>query len=340
MNKILTFFTRLLALSCCLVAVQSCKQSPVFEYEGDCSVHNKVRFTYEYNLKFADAFKSQVKSVDLYVFNHSNGGFVGRYSCDIDSYLEQNGLEVDLQVGDYDMTVWAWGDKTGRSFDIPQMDPGDPASKLTAYMQRQKELSGDVSDKNLVPLYYGNMASVGVTDEPGEHVIAVIDLMKDTNLVTVVLQHLSGEDVDVSRFRFQITDANGFLAHDNSLVVGSEVITYKPWETKTGKAEYEVMGDGRVINTAVAEFTTSRLMDKDNMRLTIFNDEDKEVLSIPLVDYALMVKGYYPVASNQEYLDRQDDYSFIFFLDEKATWVNSRIIVNSWVIVKNDQELQ
>jgi hypothetical protein len=56
-----------------------------------------------------------------------------------------------------------------------------------------------------------------------------------------------------------------------------------------------------------------------------------------LVDYALLVKGNYNKAmSNQEYLDRQDEYSMTFFLDESGDWISSSIIVNSWRIVLNN----
>ena len=67
--------------------------------------------------------------------------------------------------------------------------------------------------------------------------------------------------------------------------------------------------------------------------------EDKVVLSIPLIDYALLVKGNYNKAmSNQDYLDRQDEYTMTFFLDE-GEWVSSVIYINSWRVVLNNTEL-
>jgi hypothetical protein len=53
-----------------------------------------------------------------------------------------------------------------------------------------------------------------------------------------------------------------------------------------------------------------------------------------------MVKGYYNVAmEDQEYLDRQDQYNFTFFLDRDMNWLNASILINSWKIVLNKQEL-
>ena len=60
------------------LAAASCDRS-MFDYEGDCEVHHIVRFRYDMNLKWADAFASEVKSVNLYVFD-SDGLFLQEYS--------------------------------------------------------------------------------------------------------------------------------------------------------------------------------------------------------------------------------------------------------------------
>ena len=70
-------------------------------------------------------------------------------------------------------------------------------------------------------------------------------------------------------------------------------------------------------------------------------EDDKLVLSIPLKDYALLVKGNYNKAmSDQEYLDRQDEFNLTFFLDEYGQWTTSRIIINSWHLVIQDSVLK
>ena len=75
--------------------------------------------------------------------------------------------------------------------------------------------------------------------------------------------------------------------------------------------------------------------------LSVTNNETGDVvLSIPLMDYALLVKGYYNQnMPDQEYLDRQDEYNLTFFLDDNNRWVNSTIIINSWRVVLDDVEL-
>ena len=76
-------------------------------------------------------------------------------------------------------------------------------------------------------------------------------------------------------------------------------------------------------------------------RLHIRNRETgATVLSIPLIDYALLVKGHYNKdIPDQEYLDRQDEYNMVFFLDKNENWANSFIYLNSWKVVLQNTDL-
>ena len=71
MNKSL-FLNRIGALLALLaVMFASCEDSFVYDDEGDCSVHHRIKFKYDRNMKFADAFSNEVSSVALYVFDNS-----------------------------------------------------------------------------------------------------------------------------------------------------------------------------------------------------------------------------------------------------------------------------
>ena len=48
-------------------ALSSCGM--IYEDEGDCNTYCDVRFVYDRNMEFADAFASKVEAVDLYVFD-------------------------------------------------------------------------------------------------------------------------------------------------------------------------------------------------------------------------------------------------------------------------------
>lgn len=95
-----------------------------------------------------------------------------------------------------------------------------------------------------------------------------------------------------------------------------------------------------MVTVSVAELTTARLMTDHRPMLVVSRKEDGErVLSVPIVDYALLVKGNYNRSmDDQEYLDRQDEYNMTFFVHD-GKWVSSQIIINSWRVVLNNENL-
>ena len=65
------------------------------------------------------------------------------------------------------------------------------------------------------------------------------------------------------------------------------------------------------------------------------------VIDIPLIDCLLLVKGNYNAKmADQEYLDRQDEYKLIFFLDNTRGWsISAGIYINGWHVVLQNTEL-
>ena len=59
-----------------------------------------------------------------------------------------------------------------------------------------------------------------------------------------------------------------------------------------------------------------------------------------MIKYLNMLKQeHYKDMELQEYLDREDRYSMIFFVDENMALIKSVIQINGWVIQINDFEL-
>ena len=112
----------------------------------------------------------------------------------------------------------------------------------------------------------------------------------------------------------------------------------------TSKNPYENPDDpntGGVFSAAVAEFTVGRLMEDEDVRLEARRKSDgKLVFSINMIDMALLVKSAnLRSMDDQEYLDRLDDYNFIFFLDSNLRWTQVQINILSWTVVYNNTEL-
>ena len=43
--------------------------------------------------------------------------------------------------------------------------------------------------------------------------------------------------------------------------------------------------------------------------------------------------------SDQEYLDRQDSYDLVFFLNERNEWLATSIYINSWRVVLSHADM-
>ena len=320
----------------------------IYEDEGDCTTYFRVKFTYDMNMNFADAFSHGVRRVTLYLFDVE--GTLAYTQTDSGDALAQADymMDIDIEPDTYTAVVWAEGWETGSTHTYPDLQIGSSTlDDLTCLINREHDADGAAYiGQDLSPLYHGILYDECFCEllDGGERTIT-INLTKDTNNVRVILQHLSGEDVDVDDFNFYITDANGYMDHDNALL-DDETLTYRAWATYSGTAginsdtDITTLDAQTQVSVAIAELTTGRLMTDHDPILTVTNRDGETVLSIPLVDYALLVKGYYNRdMDDQEYLDRQDEYNLTFFLDENDRWVSSTIIINSWTVVLQDVDI-
>lgn len=332
----------LLALS---AGVLTACDDAIYDDEGNCSSIYKVGFTYDKNMKFADAFASEVKSVTLYAFD-TGGRFVRSFNSSV-AAMASNGyqMDVDLDPGQYKLIAWGGLNDGMNSFSVPTLSPGDPMTALTNTVRRE---AGVV--KEIDQLYYG-AADVSFPDEEGVHSVTV-PLMKDTNRIKIILQSLSGTILDVEDFKFYITSEDGKMNFDNSLM-SDEVLTYQPYFMQAGSAEVitraEEEGEGEVqqLGMVMAELNTARLVKDWQTRtwLHITNAEGKNIITVPLIDMFLLIKGKYGQnMSDQEFLDRQDDFNMTFFLydsysgegEPEHEWMSSEIIINSWKVILQD----
>lgn len=64
------------------------------------------------------------------------------------------------------------------------------------------------------------------------------------------------------------------------------------------------------------------------------------MLNIPLNEYLLLLKSdHFDKMGDQEFLDRENNWSLIFFLDNNHNWIRTHIVVNDWIVRINDTEL-
>lgn len=312
----------------------------IYEHDEDCDPHYKVRFRYDYNLKHSDAFPVEVNAVTLYVVDPDTGEVV-RSQTDSSEAVRREGYMMDLDglaPGSYKLLAWA-GDGHDGSAHFTMGEGGEETS-LTARVNHD---GNGVVTADLDRLYKDldfEYAPREFSPEWGEHVHTV-RLMKNTNDIHVVIQQLSGLPVDPEAFTFEIEEANSFMDHMNRLT-DDRILTYRPWRVRPGLAAGYVpehMAEAG-FSAVIADFTVGRMMADRKMWLTIRRTADSELVArVPVIDYSLMVKGHYGEMPDQEYLDRQDDYSMVFFLDEGLRWMDAYVFINSWHVVPSDVEL-
>jgi len=351
------------AMGCVLY---SC-DSAIYDDEGDCSVTYRVVFRYDKNMKGADAFSSEVSSVRLYAFDREGVLVWQRAAKGEVLKADGNSMTLDLPAGDYRLLAWCGLDNDGEtsaSFTVPEARIGETRiEELQCCLSRAYDAAGAYSDRKLAPLYHGmTEVSLPVNDDGGSYDFP-LELTKNTNHVRIILQHLSGEPVDVRDFTFRIEEENGLMGYDNSLQP-DEMIAYRPYHTGSGTAgmgidDYPEVGGMSVasrepqaitsVSVAIADLTVARLVEDRLTWLTIETPETKSdgtvemktSARIPLTSYALLLMDGYDreFASKQDYLDCQDEYALVLFLDPDRVWIRTSIIINSWKYVFNKVDL-
>jgi hypothetical protein len=273
-----------------------------------------VKFKYDYNMEFADAFHSQVDKVELYVFD-KDGKFLFKQAEEgstlgTGSYL----MEVKLPVGQYQFMAWAGAHD---SYDITSLQAGvSSIADLKLQLKREETL---IIDKELEPLWYGEINNVdftGTTDQT-----EVINLIKDTNKVRFVFQG-SNEDswgVDVNAYTYEIIESNGYLAHDNSLL-GDDNLSFRPYHIEQ-----------KNLAAGIVELNTMRFLANRNARFVVTEKATgKKVFNINLTDFLVMTKIEGHNMSAQEYLDRESEYKIVFFFADNDPWLVLQININGW----------
>ena len=344
MNRVHIFGRIVLALTmtASMLAASSCRSGLIFEGEGDCGVYYRIGFKYDYNIKFADAFANEVNSIALYIFNE-NDILVEETAVTDKEALSSGTFEIALEPKPGRYTLVALGGLMNEeSFDLlPETETGvTKLEDLQVKMHRQYDSNGKATvSEDLLPMYHGTMV-LNVSDTPGTYT-ETITMMKNTNSIRILLHEISGNTVDADKFIFEINDNNGMYDWDNT-ILDDEMITYSAWYKNTGTANVDDKDVKAVtsVSVALAELTIGRMRAGDSPVLHVRNKESGEdVLRIPVADYALLVKGNYrEKMGDQEYLDRQDEYTMTIFLDE-GEWVSSVIYINSWRVVLNNSGL-
>lgn len=318
----------------------------VWQDEGDCPQGYKVRFTYTMNMLGVDAFSTRVNSISLFVFDQS--GALVYSASESGEALSRNDyyMLVDVKPGIYDLIVWG-GLDDGDRFKLVGGDTPLTKEDLVCIMERDyDEDEAAFTKAPLHSLFHGMEEDVVFPEGGSSQVVDVasIDLVKNTNTIRLVLFEKDGRILDHTNYHFRVYENNGSMNYDNSLL-DDEYIEYHQWMRQSTKiASPYLDNDMKVdsIDCVVAEIDVARMMMEQNPVLTVIaDDKDEPVIRLALINLLLVAKGEaYSYMDNQEFLNRQDDYTIFFQLDNNYDWrTNGVVFVNGWKVVYQSMDM-
>ena len=163
--------------------------------------------------------------------------------------------------------------------------------------------------------------------------------------------HIRQTEINHNDFVFEITDDNNSLDFMNRLRDSGE-LTYSPFASRTQEAVIygdpssragEDEGETRGI-AAIAAFSVSKLETTRNPQLKVTRaDNGQEVFKVDLPYYLSMFmtehEGINTTEDTQDYLDRENSWQLMFFLDDGTDlWINTYIQIQDWFVRLNSAE--
>lgn len=344
-------------LRCCIaimfLAMMSALSSCSLVFDDDLQPCYYVHLNYDYNLKGSDATAKEVEEANVYLFDESGkmvweSGLLKGDELRASNYT----IELPVQAGTYHIIAWCGtSDKGSFALQRSTMDYNMAKEELKQHLNLKGSQENDLyHDEKLDRLFHG--AEDKLVLEPGKRQVYNLSLVKDTNHVQVMLNNIDGSELDPNLFHFEIEADNSRLDHNNMPISFARHKTHcftKRFFTTDEEEDIADLTRGLTtkvqtkITGVVAEHSISRIMENENMRLRVYygeNEDKDKIIDIPLRKYLAASKGdNYSHMSDQEYLDRQDEYNVVFFLDHNNKWNKSLCIyINTWRVVPDQEE--
>ena len=281
-------------------------------------------------MEFANAFPKKVDCLTLYIYDEEGNYVDTRVVTGPELRDESYRMMLDLAPGKYRFVAYGGMACEKSSFSMVRA-PAAGSKYDDAQARMDEDCLTNPDRKKLHDMYWGQL-TLTTADLYQE---GVVEMMKNTNNIRIMLQQMNGDPVDDKDFDFEITDDNTLFACDNDLVSNGEIV-YTPWAR--GQVSAGLMGNNKEVIMAYAEFSTSRLMLKNSPKLVIRRKADGgEVVNIPLNNYLLAFRSeFHRDMDKQEFLDRESEWSMLFFLDADHVWLKTEIKINDWVVRVNE----
>lgn len=330
-------FAVIVAAGLVAFALQSC--SLVYDSQEDCDFGLHIRFRYDYNMSFGDAFASQVGRVSVYVFDE-DGDFVTSMTEEGET-LAQEGYRMKFELPDGHYRFICWGGRYDDSFTHHKLTEGGTPSVEILEALLLRDSSNEVKCADGIPLrslFWGEIAGLDVKSRSIQE--ADLCLMKLTKQIKINLVNSDGTPLSTDSFDFHMKGDNGRISADDAGLLDDETLTYRPYYLAHRPAISTMGTDTRATREGItAEFSCPRIMSGDNdMRLhAIDRSTGEDVLDFPVAD---CLASYAPSSFEtsdgilhfldpQEFLDRSDLFNLTFVLQD-GSWSSVDIQVLAW----------
>lgn len=317
------------------IGLTSC-DGAIYEDLDPCVSGIQVRFIYDYNMLYANAFPSHVDCLTLFVYDDADNYVTTLTETSEVLADEDYRLLLDLEPGDYHLLAYGGMQCQKSSFHFTSI-PTQGSDLQSIGVDMNNDCIGADPGVNLHGLYYGQLDVTVPEPQSTTYSTVTLPMMKDTHNIRILLQHVNGLPVDHADFDFAITGAdNARFDWENKVLATGRPFDVMPWAV--GNVSAGENPDGTEATLAYAEFSTSRLAPSNGMKLVVNSHEQEEpVIDIPIVNYLLLLKSEaYASMPSQEYLDREDSWAVVFFLDDNDNWVRTHIVINDWTIRLNN----
>lgn len=300
----------------------------------ECNHGARIRFVYDYNMEFANAFPSQVDCLTV-LFYKADGTYIKtELEVDSENLSDENWrMDVELEAGTYNIIAYGGMECSESSFTFTPM-PGNGVPMTDVEVELKPSCITSPTGTRLHDLFYGK-ADVSVSDADMDFQEVTVYMMKDTNNLRILLQQVDGTPINEADFDFKITDDNTLMAWNND-VISTKTTEYLPW-SRGNASPGELPDDKGEATVCWAEFSFPRLITSNSPRLIITAKETgKTVVNIPLINYLLLLKSdIYANMGSQEFLDRESRWKMLFFLNGNI-WITTVIEINDWIVRIND----
>lgn len=320
----------LLHIICVVALFSSCDW--VNDDLSNCPTGTWLKLSYTYNILNVDAASTQVGDITILAFD-KNDKYVDR--LDVDSVALHQGycmVRVPFPEGTYRLLIWG-GISDSRQYQLPNLTVGQTDRKslnISLACDENNQTNG-----KLKALFHSSLDNVTVSED---YQVITAELVKDTNYFSCILQDEDNTPLQAEDFSFTLESANGVIDYAN-MPVGTTTVGYLPYQQEVSVLSEQIP----VIH---ARLNTLRLMKGDNTTLLMRHVPSGEVIMrLSLTQYLLLSKIYNYIGDmgDQEYLDRQDSYTLLFFIKSSGTGIpklQPMIKVNGWTIRLNSAELE